>query len=288
MIEICSAVSLDKAHWNRIVLNSANGRLCHLYEWSEILPRVYNYKPVYLTIRKNDEIIGVFPSFLIKSRLFGNRLVSMPFTSYGGPVFSEYTEGTNEKLLSTVVSIAKSSNLEYVEIRSPSDQYRKEIEKSNFIENTNYNYCTFLVDLKQDSRDILMSLRKSTRRGIMIAEKRGVSIEECQKESDLYIFYDLYLATMRKHGTPPHRFEFFKEVWNYFYPDNLKIFFAIFKDKIISAMLFYILNKRIHYAYGASVGEKKYLRLCPNNLIIWHAIKFGKARNLSFLDLGRT
>jgi len=278
----------DREEWNRMLLNVAEVRLCHVYDWYEIFPKVYNYKPIYLTVKEDGNLIGLFPSFIINSKLFGNRLISMPFTSYGGPVFSEYSERTNEKLLSTIVSIVKSNNLEYVEIRSPSDQHRKEIKKSNFIENTNYNYCTFLVDLRQDYRNILMGLRKSTRRGIRIAEKRGVSIEECQKESDLHIFYNLYLATMRKHGTPPHRFEFFKEVWNHFYPGNLKIFFAIFKDKIISTMLFFILNKRIHYAYGASVEEKEYLKLCPNDLLIWHAIKFGEARDLAFLDLGRT
>lgn len=278
----------DREEWNRMLLNFAEVRLCHVYDWYEILPKVYDYKPIYLTVKEDGNLIGLFPSFIINSKLFGNRLVSMPFTSYGGPLFRKYSRIANEKLLSRIISIARSNHLEYIEIRTPTNHFEKQMRESNFVENTNYNYCSFLVDLRRDSKDILASFRKSTRRGIRIAERRGVSIKECQKEGDLKAFNDLYLMTMKKHGTPPHSFQFFKENWNHFYPDHLRIFFATYESRIISTMLFYVFDKEIKYTYGASLNEKKYLRLCPNDLLVWHAIRFGKQRDLDILNLGRT
>jgi len=288
MFRIYTASSDDKKEWNSIVLGSVDGKLCHMFEWNEILPKVYDYKPTYLSIRENQELVGVFPSFIIKSRLFGSRLVSMPFDSYGGPLFKRFSRTMNRELLATVASISRSENLEYAEIRSPSLYSTDTIKEEGFIENTNYSYFTFLIDLKQDIKKILMSLRKSTRRGIRIAERKGINIKEAKTDGDLKNFYNLYLTTMKKHGSPPHSFSFFKELWDHFYPSYLRIFFANYQDRNISAMLFYVFNKEIHYGYGASLRDEKYLRLCPNDLLVWYAIGFGKERDLTFLNLGRT
>jgi len=37
---------------------------------------------------------------------------------------------------------------------------------------------------------------------------------------DLEAYYQLHLATMRGHGTPPHSFEFFRTLWDQFSNDE--------------------------------------------------------------------
>jgi len=46
--------------------------------------KTYNHKPLYLIAKENGVIKGVLPLFLMRSVIFGKKLVSVPFAPYGG------------------------------------------------------------------------------------------------------------------------------------------------------------------------------------------------------------
>ena len=49
-----------------------------------MVKKTYKHKPIYLVAKENDEIKGVLPLFLMKSMIFGKKLVSVPFAPCGG------------------------------------------------------------------------------------------------------------------------------------------------------------------------------------------------------------
>jgi len=49
-----------------------------------VVKKTYKHKPIYLVAKENGEIKGVLPLFLMRSVIFGKKLVSVPFTPYGG------------------------------------------------------------------------------------------------------------------------------------------------------------------------------------------------------------
>ena len=57
-----------------------NGRICHLPAWSDAVTRVTGHRPFYLVARDGDEIRGVLPLMQVRSRLFGNRMISQAFS----------------------------------------------------------------------------------------------------------------------------------------------------------------------------------------------------------------
>src|SRR5207253_1709469 len=78
-----TTADVDKS-WDRFVESHPRATVAHLSAWGQIAREVYGHEPVYLRAEEDGEIRGVLPLVLISGRLFGRRLVSMPFLDYGG------------------------------------------------------------------------------------------------------------------------------------------------------------------------------------------------------------
>ena len=62
---------------------------------------------VFLTAQDGDgDVVGVLPLILVRSRLFGRRLVSMPFLDYGG-VLAEPDRGIEMALAEEALRVAR-------------------------------------------------------------------------------------------------------------------------------------------------------------------------------------
>src|SRR5579871_6875491 len=64
--------------WDRFVTAAPEGTFFHLSGWKTVVENVLRRRCHYLTARAGDAIRGVFPISLVRSRLFGDCLVSSP------------------------------------------------------------------------------------------------------------------------------------------------------------------------------------------------------------------
>ena len=143
-------------------------------EWIKTLMKSYDYKRY---------TAGDTTLLQVKSKIFGNRLISLPFSDYGklGPV--------DEKEVGFIVDEAGAS---YVEIRIP--EWRDEILKT-FYENgflIGVTYKTFLLNISENWEKMWKNLNKKIRNSIRYALKNEVKIRSVKEEDDLKIFYNLY------------------------------------------------------------------------------------------------
>src|SRR2546427_11009028 len=83
VLEITRRDHADKA-WDRFVEQHPHATVAHLAAWGAVFEGAYRHERVYLVAEEAGEIAGVLPLVVIKSRLFGRRVVSMPFLDYGG------------------------------------------------------------------------------------------------------------------------------------------------------------------------------------------------------------
>ena len=90
------AESRDASKWNDIVEKDKNGLFFDKYEWCQALGKISNNnKPLPFFIRDNDEIVGIFPSCLIKKGFYLG-LESLPFSDYGGGPFFRKNDIEND------------------------------------------------------------------------------------------------------------------------------------------------------------------------------------------------
>src|ERR1700687_4339112 len=82
-MEIRELRSGEDDAWDRFVSTAPAGTFFHLSSWKTIIEKVLRRRCHYLTASTGDRISGVFPITLVRSRLFGDCLVSSPLVVYG-------------------------------------------------------------------------------------------------------------------------------------------------------------------------------------------------------------
>ena len=84
-MEITELRTGEEEAWDSYVYESDASTFYHQIGWRNVVLKTYGHKPRYLVARGDDGgIIGVLPMFLMESRVFGRKLVSVPFAPYGG------------------------------------------------------------------------------------------------------------------------------------------------------------------------------------------------------------
>jgi len=83
-MEITELRREDEKVWDSYVLKSSTSTFYHQIGWRNVVEKTYKHKPIYLIAKENSEIKGVLPLFLMRSLIFGKKLVSVPFAPYGG------------------------------------------------------------------------------------------------------------------------------------------------------------------------------------------------------------
>jgi len=268
---------LKQKEWDELV-NKNSSKFYHLYEWGDLLNRVHGHRLFYL-----EEEEGVFPLALVKSRIFGNRLISLPFADYAGPCTNSL-ECANS-LIHKSEKIAEDLNIDYIEIRSPDKPYFDVFLKHGFVQSN--DYFTYIINLSHNNLETIWTLIGNKNRNmIRKAQKNQVEIVDANSEFYLDIFYGLYLDTMKRLGSPPQPYTFFKIIWSLFYPSRIKLILTEQNGKYLSGSLFLLHKDIIQYAYNCS--SKDVPILGQNNLIVWSIIKYAKENDFNWFDFGRT
>jgi hypothetical protein len=79
----------DGSEWDSFVGSQSASTNYHLFGWKTVVERSFGHKSYCLAARRSRALVGVLPLIHMKSRLFGNFLISVPFFNYGGLVWSD-------------------------------------------------------------------------------------------------------------------------------------------------------------------------------------------------------
>jgi len=81
--------NLDYDEYDYFIRNNDEGTFYHSFKHLEFLKEVLDSRPFFITVRENNNLIGVLPFFEKKSS-YGKVINSLPFFgSYGGFVSNE-------------------------------------------------------------------------------------------------------------------------------------------------------------------------------------------------------
>ena len=256
------------------VRNSEGARLCHVPEWSEMVERVFKHKSHYFVARANGIVCGVLPLVHVHSRLFGNRLISQPFSDYGGPLADN--PATIEALYKHAVEIAGQYACDYVEFRNTIPMPQELYARTDKV-------CMHLP-LTSDPEEVWTDLRPQIRNRIRQAEKSGITVTTGRHEM-LDDFYRLWTIRMRELGTPCYSRKLFRGILDTF-SDSSRIFLAHSSGKVAAAFFTYDFNNCAHSRWGAAL--RQYDSLSPNFLLNWSAIEFYCKAGMDSFDFGRS
>jgi len=269
--------SMKSDDWDEFVRSAGDCTVYHLRQWGTLLEEVHGHKLVYLGKDK-----GIFPLAQVRSAIFGNRLISLPFADYGGPYAQD--EETTEELISECQERAQQLGVDFIEVRCPDARYSEVLEKSGFVKRD--DYLTFVLRLDAKIEELWKSIGEKKRKKVRKAERSGIHTVEVTDKADLKGFYVLYQKTMKRLGSPPQPYRFFERMWDLLYPRNMTIFLVRYEGDYIAGKLVFLHNGTIYQAYNPSLRE--YYQLAPNDLVQWDLIKWGNKHGFRQLHFGRT
>ena len=194
---------VEIGRWDAFVAACPTASFFHLAGWRRVIATAFGQPTWFLYAQRDGEVSGVLPLAHVRSRLFGNKLVSLPFCVYGGVAATDGASGT--ALIAAAGRLARQLGVDFLELRQVAAS-GAELPNSD-------RYVTFRraldadpeVNLKAVPRKQRAMIRKGAAAGLVPAF--DTSVER---------FFAIYAESLRNLGTPvlPRRyFAILKEVF---------------------------------------------------------------------------
>src|SRR6266404_7708476 len=81
-------VESGESGWDSYVDSAKDATAYHQFSWKGIITKSFGHKCYYLAADENGTCHGILPLVHMRSSIFGNFLISVPFVNYGGLVCS--------------------------------------------------------------------------------------------------------------------------------------------------------------------------------------------------------
>lgn len=199
---------------------------------------------------------------------------------YGGPITSTLNEEFLLDFEKAFLTYCEKENIIAEFIRFHPLLHNQTIFKKRI--EVIHNRVTVWLDLTKSLDEIWMNqISTQNRNTIRKCEKNGLSIEVSDKYE---VFVEIYEQTMQKVNADT--FYFFGETYYQELKNNENmVLLCVKKDtEIIAAAVFMCYGEYCHYHLAGS--KREYLKLAPNNLLLWEAIKFAKNKGCKKFHFG--
>lgn len=271
-IEVKELAASDAAKWDLFVLACTQATFFHLSAWRQVIQAIFGHRTHYLYAMRAGEIVGILPLAHLRSRLFGQSLISLPFCVYGGPAVSD--PAAFDPLTNAAMLLAQKLRVDYLELRSRDEMLPDWPGKSL--------YVTFRKNIDADPEVNMQAVPRKQRAMI----RKGIQealISEIEPTVDE--FYRLYSLSVRNLGTPvfsQQYFQFLKETFG----EACEIL-TIKKEgrPVASVMSFYFRDEVLPY-YGGGDTDARDTK--ANDFMYWELMRRSAEKGVRVFDFGRS
>ena len=261
------------ADWNSWVESRDDATIYHRAEWRDVIWRCFGQRSFYLQAAIDGRICGVLPLVRLKSLLFGDFLVSMPYLSYGGIVADD--NAGYVALLRHCAELSESLGVKHCELRHVRDacDWPKRTEKVGM-----------QLPLFGNSEERWKALGSKRRAQIKRPIREGVEsvIGGAELIAD---FYSVLSRKYRDLGTPVYSIRWFRKILDQF-PENARIFLVRMNGSVVAGSLVVADRSRLEVPYAASLREVD--RLGVNMYLYWAMVEYAEDHGFETFDFGRS
>ena len=223
----------------------------------------------------NGEWKGLLPLYRVRSRIFGDYLISLPFLNHGGPLGGA---GSRFHLAEDAVRQAHGLGVDLLELRTRQDWEALPNELRR-----NERKVTVVLDLPSDPEELFREgLRAKVRSQIRRPLKAGMSARFGPDEVEPFI--QVFRRTMRDLGTPVLPPELFRRLPRVFGDET--VFGAVYRDgRPVAAGCGFHFQGEFELTWAGSLKEHR--REAPNMLLYWAFMERAIRDEARRFDFGR-
>src|SRR6185437_2701144 len=250
----------------------------HHPDWARVVAGCYGFRSFALAVSDATGAIQAgLPVVEVRHLRGGRKWVSLPYTDYCPPLFSDRQE--EELLVAALQRASRAAGVRRVEIRAPMacDSAAGPVALRH------------VLPLSRNPAEVYAGFHRSqVQRNIRRAEREGLTVRLAACPHDLVdTFYRLHLRTRRRLGVPVQPRRFFRLLWEHTISTGLgSVLIVEAASQPIAAAVFLTWNDTVIYKFGAS--DESSLSLRPNHLLFWHAIRAACEQGCRWFDFGRT
>ena len=268
-----ASVEDTSLEWNEYVASRTDATGYHEWAWRDVFERALGCPPIYFAARREGTIVGVLPTVLLNSWLFGRALVSLPFLNYGGVLADD--DAAARALLDAAMDTGRARRCAHVELRHFRRQFADLPCKQHKV--------TMTLPLRAVPA-LWDALDRKARNQVRKAQKSGLTYRDGGAEL-LDDFYAVFARNMRDLGTPVHSVRFFTEVLRTF-PGRARVHVVSREALPVAAGLTFETRGTVEIPWASSVRD--FNALCPNHLLYWSMLESASARGCTTFDFGRS
>jgi serine/alanine adding enzyme len=268
-----AASVVPPAQWDKWVKESEEYTAYHLSAWGEVIREVFGH-PYYLLSVHSGEKPLLCPFIHVRSRLFGDRLVSVAFANYGGPVGHRSPENVAE-MMGQIRELMRHLNAPVAEIRHTSRMDRALPVRTHKV--------TYHLSLRQDEGQMWEGFPKKIRNWVRKGEKNGFVVRSGGLEL-VRDFYIAYSRNMRDLGSPVYPMSLFAAVMEKLPGSRAYVVYA--GGAVAGGAITVGFQERLHIPWASVI--KPFKPLGANFLLHWVIIRDAIRRGYKVLDFGQS
>ena len=259
--------------WDEFVVRDPNGTFFHRSGWKHVIEQAFRHRTHYVLAEQDGVITGVLPLVQVTSLLFGNRLVSVPFCVYGGPLAAESESAA--LLADYSIDLAKRVGADAIEFRGRVPVVADWTTRSNL-------YATFRKAISDSAEANLKAVPRKQRAVIRKSLESGL---QSTIDFNTDRFYGIYSASVRNLGTPVFSQNYLSILKKYF-GDVLEIVTVIDDDVPLSSVLSFFFRDEVLPYYGG--GSKRARQRGAYDFMYWEVMNRAVERGARVYDFGRS
>lgn len=247
----------------------------HYSAWRHLIKNIFGHENYYLyATNERAEIVGILPLIRLKSILFGDFMISMPYFNYGGPIAA--SSEAEDFLIAESEKLRSELGCSHTEIR---DTKLRDIDWP-----VKTDKVCMLLDLPDNPESLWKAIGSKRRAQINRPVREGVEFLQGGEEL-LDDFYQVFSVNMRDLGTPVYNKQFFREIIHTF-PDKIKIAVVRLKGEPVGAGFLMGHNGKLEIPWASTL--RKVNNIGANMYLYWNILKLAIEAGFKVFDFGRS
>ena len=273
-IRIHSLSALSSGAWDDFVRDAPRATMFHLSGWARVLEEEFGHATYFVYAEQDGAVVGVLPLARMRTRLFGDALVSSPFCVYGGPVgVSDEVEAALSEHAIDLMHRLGVPSLEFRHLHTPTQEWQERPAL----------YVTFRKAItgvaEADMKAIPRKQRAMVRKGL----QNGLT---SVSDGDTDRLYSLYSQSLRNLGTPGFSRRYFRLLREVF-PRAYDVVSVLHEGTPIAAVLNFHFRDEVLPYYGGGTPAAR--ALAGNDFMYWEVMRrAGAERGARIFDFGRS
>jgi FemAB-related protein (PEP-CTERM system-associated) len=263
--------------WDAFVRAHPEGTFFHLAAWRHLIERAFGHRTHYLTAARDGTIVGILPLAQVKTRLFGNALISVPFCVYGGPLAADAQTGA--ALAEHAAGLMRRLGAPVLEFRCRAPE--QWLDAAEWPARSDL-YVTFRKPFTGDDEANLKAIPRKQRAMVRkgIDRKLRSVVDETPDR-----LHGIYAESVRNLGTPVFARRYFRLLVELFRDSADVVTILDGEEAIASVLNFYFRDEVLpYYGGGRGVARERY----GNDFMYWEVMRRAAARGFRLFDFGRS